>query len=68
MSMVSSKLGVGAFEGGIAIGFGLLNTIPSHQYPVQYTCERETTGMNLSKEDIPVAVSLLALIMLGRVL
>lgn len=76
--MVSSELGVGALEGRISGGLWLLDTIGTHtlatvrrSIPSIWVGDRSRSWIVkivVSWWSIPVAVSLLRLVMLGRVL
>lgn len=72
MSMVSSKLRIGAFQGGVAVGSRLLDTVElleCHQYHVPSAAECKCWAARSieSMEDEPITVSFLALVMLRRV-
>lgn len=76
--MVSSELGVGALEGRVSGGLWLLDTIGTHtlatvrrSIPSIWVGDRSRSWIVkivVSWWSIPVAVSLLRLVMLGRVL
>jgi hypothetical protein len=76
--VVSSELGVGALEGRVSGGLWLLDTIGTHtlatvrrSIPSIWVGDRSRSWIVkivVSWWSIPVAVSLLRLVMLGRVL
>ena len=68
MPVVSSELRVGAFEGRVTIGFGLLYTVIVRQQQFVDGSQYHAPGTIDSKGYLPVAVSLLALVMLRRIL
>lgn len=62
VSVVATELGVDTLEGRVTVGLGLLDTVGKSISG----CEESSRW--LTKGDEPVTVSLLALVVLGRVL
>jgi hypothetical protein len=61
VSVVATELGVDTLEGWVTVGLGLLDTVDKSISG----CEESSRWL---KSDEPVTVSLLALVVLGRVL
>lgn len=71
--MVSSELGVGTLEGRVSGGLWLLDTIGTHilatvRRNISSICVGDRFWIVVSWWSIPVTVSLLRLVVLGRVL
>jgi hypothetical protein len=63
VSVVATELGVDTLEGGVTVGLGLLDTVF-----LRVRLARLKTRIEVKKGTEPVTVSLLALVVLGRVL